>query len=296
MPDDRQASARGAAALRTTLAQSQRRGRPTLAVGAASAIAAHVAESAGFDALWISGLEVSTALGLPDKNVIGSRDLADVVLAVGRVTNLPVIVDVDNAGGTTPAAHRLVTDLTRAGASALCVEDSVYPKVNSYDIGKTHGLADVGLVHEQLAAMRDTGGEDLVLIARTEALICGGTLAQALDRVASYQSAGADAVLIHSRDVTGAEAMGVAQAWGGTAQLVTIPTAFPQFTAGELGDAGFSLIIYANQLGRASLAAMRTAASNFAKTGRFDVGPESPPMADVQDLLRVVDDSARASI
>jgi len=74
-------------------------GAPVRAVGASNALAATAAAGAGFDALWVSSLEVSAAAGLADANVLGVRDLCDVVLAVGRTAHLPVVVDVDNAGG-----------------------------------------------------------------------------------------------------------------------------------------------------------------------------------------------------
>ncbi|MFF5273748.1 isocitrate lyase/phosphoenolpyruvate mutase family protein [Streptomyces sp. NPDC000133] len=112
------------APLAARLAAAGRTRCPLQAIGAASAVAAKVAVETGFDALWVSGLEVSTALGLPDENVLGPRDLADTVLALSRTTSLPVIVDVDNAGGAVATARRFAGDLTCAGAAALCLEDS----------------------------------------------------------------------------------------------------------------------------------------------------------------------------
>src|SRR5262249_4209680 len=136
------------------LLQAAAAGIPLRAVGAVNALAARVAAEAGFDALWVSGLEVSASLGLPDENVLGSRDLADVVLALGRAAGLPVIVDIDNAGGSAATARRFGDDLARAGAAALCVEDSAYPKVNSFAVHRRQQLAGPALMGDQLAAMR----------------------------------------------------------------------------------------------------------------------------------------------
>lgn len=136
------------------LAEAARTGRPLRVVGAANAVAAQVAADARFDALWVSGLEVSTALGLPDENVLGPRDLADVVLALTRTVALPVVVDIDNAGGSVAGARRYGTDLARAGAAALCVEDSAYPKVNSFAVHRAQQLAPATLLAEQLAELR----------------------------------------------------------------------------------------------------------------------------------------------
>ncbi|MER7668173.1 isocitrate lyase/phosphoenolpyruvate mutase family protein [Kitasatospora sp. NPDC096128] len=267
-------------------------GRPVRAMGAVNALAAKIAADGGIDALWVSGLEVSTALGLPDANVLGPRDLADVVVAVRRTTDLPVIVDIDNAGGAAGTAGRFARDLARAGASAVCLEDSAYPKTNSFSLHRDQGLADLDLVRAQLKEIRAQAGEQMLLIARTETLICGGSLAEATARAEAYVAAGADAVLLHSKDASGAQALSVAKAWTGLAPLVSVPTAFPQLGPDELGAAGYALIIYANQLSRAAMAAMREAADTFRATGAFD--PDR--LAGVQDLLQVADPAARASL
>ncbi|MCX4573419.1 isocitrate lyase/phosphoenolpyruvate mutase family protein [Streptomyces sp. NBC_01571] len=268
--------------------------RPLRAIGAASAVAAKVAVETGFDALWVSGLEVSTALGLPDENVLGPRDLADTVLALTRTAALPVIVDIDNAGGTPATARRFAGDLTRAGAAALCLEDSAYPKVNSFALHRSQALARIETVTEQLSAMRDVAGTRVALIARTEALICGASVTEAVERAAAYAACGADAVLIHSKDPTGQQALATAAAWTGKVPLVTVPTAFPHLAPDELGLAGFALAIYANQLSRAALAAMRRAAASFQTTGSFTAG--GTPLSDVADLLQIADPTARACL
>ena len=264
------------------------------AIGAASALAARVGVEAGFDALWVSGLEVSAALGLPDENVIGSRDLADVVAVLRRASGLPIIVDIDNAGGSPATARRVACDLTRAGAAALCLEDSAYPKVNSFSTHRDQLLADPELVREQLAAIRESG-PSTVIIARTEALICGTGIPEAHGRAARYAAAGADALLIHSKDPSGEQALCSASAWTGDTPLVTVPTAFPHLDDARLAAAGYGLAIYANQLSRASLAAMRAAAAAFTASGSF-TAPGCPPLADVQDLLRIGNPDARASL
>jgi phosphoenolpyruvate phosphomutase len=277
---------------RITQAASDR--RPLRAVGAASAVAARVAVESGFDALWVSGLEVSTAMGLPDENVLGSRDLADTVRALCRTAPLPVIVDVDNAGGQVATARRFADDLAHAGAAALCLEDSAYPKTNSFALHRTQQLTQPALMHEQLKAIRAAAGNEMLLIARTEALICGQSLPQAIRRAQSYAAAGADAVLIHSKDPSGEQALAAGVSWAGTVPLVTVPTAFPHLTPDRLGEAGFALAIYANQLSRAALAAMREAAASFRATGSFTSG--GTQLSDIADLLQVADPAARACL
>lgn len=289
-------NSRARSALQLALQQAATTHQPLRAIGAANAIAASVAADAGFDALWISGLEVSTSLGLPDENVLTAQDLAGVVLAAGRVTHLPTIVDVDNGGGSPASARRTATDLARAGAAGLCLEDSLFPKINSFATHREQHLASIEQMCALLAAMREAAGDEMTLIARTEELICGGSVGDALQRASLYVSAGADAVLIHSKDRTGKQAHDVAAAWSDNpTPLVSIPTAFPQFSAQELGAAGFALVIYANQLTRAAYAAMRAATDGFAATGTF-TAHDGSPLPSVQELLRISDRSARAVI
>jgi phosphoenolpyruvate phosphomutase len=272
--------------LREALADSERK-HPLLAIGAVNALAAHVAVEAGFDALWVSGLEVSAASGLPDANVLGPRDLSDVVTSLGRVTELPIIVDIDNAGGSGRTAERFAYDLMRAGAAAVCVEDSAYPKCNSFAAHRAQTLADRDLLCEQVGRIRKVAGDGLVVVARTEALIAGEEdMATAIARAEAYAEAGADALLIHSKDTTGEQARTIGSAWSHDVPLVSVPTAFPDLSAAELGEAGFRLCIYANQLSRAALAGMRTAARQFQRGGSFR-STVAGSLAEVGDLMRV---------
>lgn len=280
--------------LRDALNDSQRN-HPLLAIGAVNALAAHVAAEAGFDALWVSGLEVSAASGLPDANVLGPRDLADVVAWLGRVTDLPAIVDIDNAGGSVRTAERFAYDLLRTGAAAVCVEDSAYPKCNSFAAHRDQALADRDLLCEQVERVRKVVGDDLVVVARTEALIASEDLATAIARAEAYTEAGADAVLIHSKDATGAEARAIGQAWNHGVPLVSVPTAFPDLSAAELGEAGFRLCIYANQLSRAALAGMRAAARQFQRGGSFR-STVAGSLAEVGDLMRVGEPEALSCV
>ncbi|GAA0626383.1 isocitrate lyase/phosphoenolpyruvate mutase family protein [Streptomyces crystallinus] len=271
--------------LREALDDSERK-HPLLAIGAVNALAAHVAAEAGFDALWVSGLEVSAASGLPDANVLGPRDLSDVVASLGRVTELPVIVDIDNAGGSGRTAERFAYDLLRAGAAAVCVEDSAYPKCNSFAAHRAQSLADRDLLCEQVGRIRKTAGDGLVVVARTEALIAGEDMTTAIARAEAYADAGADAILIHSKDATGDQARAIGRAWNHGVPPVSVPTAFPDLSAAELGEAGFRLCIYANQLSRAALAGMRTAARQFQRGGSFR-STVAGSLAEVGDLMRV---------
>lgn len=254
---------------RQALIAASCRGQPLAAIGAINAIAARVGVEAGFNALWVSSLEASAALGLPDENVLTSQDLQCIVQALRRGADLPIIVDIDNAGGAVAVSRRIAFELASACAAGLCLEDSAYPKVNSFATHRAQHLAEPTLTGAQIRAIRNIAGPELVLIARTETLICGGTPAEALARAEHYAEAGADAILMHSKEPSGRQSLDVAAQWSGSAPLVVVTTAFPHLSLDELGAAGFAMAIYANQLSRAALAAMRDVTRIFADTGRF---------------------------
>ncbi|MEV5574492.1 isocitrate lyase/phosphoenolpyruvate mutase family protein [Spirillospora sp. NPDC052269] len=287
-------TSRAVVRLRESLASADST-RPLLAAGAVNAMAARLAVEEGFDALWVSGLEVSASLGLPDANVLSVRDLADVVTALGRVATHPVIVDVDNGGGTVEGVARIAADLYQAGAAAICIEDSAYPKCNSFAEHSSQKLAAEELVVRQIERIRQIVGDGLVVVSRTESLIANAPLKLAVERSVRFVEAGAEAVLIHSKDRTGCQPLEVAARWRQAIPLVTVPTAFPQLTATELGEAGYRLCIYANQFSRAALAGMRAAARQFTREGTFRPSAEAP-LAAVGDLLRIGEPSALSCI
>lgn len=259
-------------------------------MGAVNAIAAATARDFGADALWVSGLEVSASLGLPDDNVLGARDLCDVVTAVRRVTRLPVIVDIDNGGAATAPTLRLARDLAAAGATAICLEDSAFPKHNSFRVDVDQSLSDAATVASLVRTVREDC-PDLVVVARTEALIAGVGVDAALARATMFARAGADAVIVHSRDTSWAEPLAVADVWSGYAPLISIPTSFPQLTSSQLGRAGYAMCIYANQLTRASIAAMQAMLRRFVDTGRFPDNDDEA-LSRVAELMRVGDELA----
>jgi phosphoenolpyruvate phosphomutase len=97
------------------------------------------------------------------------------------------------------------------------------------------------------------------VIARTEALIAGLGLEEALRRARAYAEAGADAVLVHSKSSDFSELRRFAAAWDGAVPLVAVPTTYPDVAAAELEAAGFRMAIFANQALRAAIVAMRAA-------------------------------------
>ena len=264
----------GADRRRTLLRRGLSGDAPVVAVGAHDAMSARLIETAGFDAVWVSGFGVSAmAHGLPDVNVVTMTEMLAISRTIAGSSDLPVVVDCDNGFGGVSNVVRTIVEFERAGVAAICVEDNLFPKVNSLYAGSARrDLVDTAEQARRLrAAKAAQESPHFVLIARVEALIAGHGVEAAIERATAYAEAGADAILIHSTDKSLAQITEFLDAWHGTGidkPLVAVPTLFPDFTAAELRDKGFSMVIFANQLMRASVQAMEETLSCLRESGK----------------------------
>lgn len=244
-----------AARLRARLAQPG----PLLTAGAHSALSARLAEEAGFDAIWASGFEISAAHAVPDANILTMAEQLQAAREMARAVRLPVIADCDNGFGNAINVIRTVQDYEADGVAGVSIEDNVFPKRCSFYPGRR----DLASIDEHAgkvrAACRARRSGDFVVIARTEALIAGWGLDEALARGRAYADAGADLVLVHSKAATFDELRRFSDAWDRDAPLVAVPTIYKDVTADDLAAHGFKLVIFANHGLRAAIRAMREA-------------------------------------
>ena len=235
----------------------QRRGL-LLAAGAHDALSAKLIEQAGFDVVWASGFGVSAVHAVPDANILTLTETLDAVRRMVDAVGIPVVADCDNGYGNAINVMRTVGEFERAGAAGVCIEDNVFPKRCSFYTGVRRELVPVTEHVRKIEADKSAQrGAGFTVIARTEALIAGWGLEEALARAEAYASAGADAVLVHSKTATFDELADFARRWQLACPLVCVPTTFPSVTAGALEDAGFRMAIFANQALRAAIGAMR---------------------------------------
>ncbi|MDZ7267818.1 MAG: isocitrate lyase/phosphoenolpyruvate mutase family protein [candidate division KSB1 bacterium] len=244
-------------ALRAGLQASQ----PVVAVGAHDAMSAQLIEQYGFDAIWVSGFGVSTmTYALPDLNLVTMTEALEAAVRMDAATNLPVVADCDNGFGGLTNVVRTLREYERAGIAGICVEDNVFPKRNSLFAGeaKRELIPTAEQARRIRAAKQAQDSRDFVFIARVEALIAGHGVAAACERADAYAEAGADAILIHSKDKTLREIECFLQSWKGLGRipLVAVPTLYPTFTIEQLHAKGFQMIILANQAMRAAVKAM----------------------------------------
>jgi phosphonopyruvate hydrolase len=230
--------------------------RPALAMAAHNPLAAKLAAEAGFDAVWGSGFELSASYAVPDANILPMGTHLEMVRAIGEAQDAPVVADIDTGFGNAVNVAYAVPRYAAAGAAAVVMEDKTFPKDSSLRPGGRQELVPVGEFQGKVEAAKAAGG--VLVVARTEALIAGLGQEEALRRGAAYAEAGADAVLIHSKQKTPDEILAFCRAWPGRVPLVLVPTSYPRLSFADIAALGkVGLVICGNHAIRAAVAAMR---------------------------------------
>ena len=259
--------------------------KPAVAMAAHNPLAAKLAADDGFDAIWGSGFELSASYAVPDANILSMGTHLEMMRAIGEVQDAPVIADIDTGFGNAVNVAYVVPRYAAAGAAAVVMEDKTFPKDSSLRASGRQELVPVAEFQGKLAAAKASG--DVLVVARTEALIAGLDQDEALRRGEAYAEAGADAgadaVLIHSKRKTPDEILAFCHAWPGRVPLVLVPTSYPQLSFADVAALGkVGLIICGNHAIRAAVAAMRnTFARILAGGGIAGVEGDIASVADV---------------
>src|SRR5262245_54071929 len=178
----------------TALLPLLRGAKVVLAAGAHDALSARLAEEAGFDAIWASGFGISAVQAVPDANILTLTETLEAVRRIVQGVRIPVVADCDNGYGNAINVMRTAAEFERAGAAGICIEDNEFPKRCSFYAGVRRDLVPAEeharKVEAATAARSDPG---FAVIARTEALIVGLGIDEALGRAHAYADAGADA-------------------------------------------------------------------------------------------------------
>lgn len=250
-----------------------------------------------FDGFWSSSLTDSARRGLPDIELLTTRGRLAGIADMFAVTTKPLLMDGDT-GGLVEHFEYAVRDLERAGVSGVVIEDKSGLKQNSL-LGTSvpQLLATVEEFSEKIARGKAAqSGSDFMVVARIESLILGLGLDEARRRAEAYVAAGADAIMIHSRQASPSEVLTFAAEFRRRhpkVPLVSVPTTYNSVRAADLREVGFSVVVYANHMLRASLRAMDDVAHLILSHDRtLEV---EPVCAEIAPLLTVtVQDGARA--
>jgi phosphoenolpyruvate phosphomutase len=253
-------------------------------------LSARLAEAAGFDGIWASGFELSAAYGVPDASLLSFTQHLDMTRAIIEQIAVPLVADLDTGYGNAINVGHVVAAYARAGAAAVVLEDKIFPKDTSLLPGGRQELVRAAEFQGKIAAARAAGaGHDLLVIARTEALIADLGLDEALQRGAAYAEAGADLLLIHSKRKTPDEIVAFTERWPGTVPLVIVPTAYPELTEAKIRRLGkIAIVIYANHAIRAAVTAMREVFAAIRRDGGIhQVDQRIASVDDIFELQRV---------
>lgn len=237
------------------------------AVGAHSGLSARLVEASGFDAVWASSFELSTSHALPDASILTMSEALEAARDMHEAVSIPVIADCDTGFGDEPNVAHMVRRYESSGIAGICIEDKVFPKMNSLVAAGQELLELDRFVDKLRAARRAQRSADLVLIARTEALISGLDVDEALRRANAYVDAGADAILVHSKAPTPDQVWAFLAAWRGRAPIVVVPTTYYDVSAADLERRGVRVVIYANHGLRAAVRAMKETLGELHRDG-----------------------------
>lgn len=243
-----------------------------------------------FDGMWGSSLTDSTAKGKPDIEAVDVSARMNTLNEVLEVTTKPIIYDADT-GGQTEHFKFTVRTLERLGVSAAIIEDKTGLKKNSLfgtDVAQTQDTIEAfsNKIREGKKAQTT---DDFMIIARIESLILDKGLDDALERAEAYLEAGADGIMIHSRQKSPDEIFEFCDRYNklpNRKPLVAVPSSYNQVTEEELQSRGVNVVIYANQLLRSAYPAMMETAKSILTHHRSAECDER--MLSIKEILELI--------
>ncbi|MEM8729881.1 MAG: isocitrate lyase/phosphoenolpyruvate mutase family protein [Pseudomonadota bacterium] len=278
-----------------TLKERLARSEILVAPGVYDGLTASLAETAGFEALYLSGAAVAyTRLGRPDIGLTTSSEMADTMALIADRTPLPVIIDADTGFGNALNAQRTMRLYERAGAAALQVEDQTYPKRCGHLSDKS--LIPAAEMSGKIAAMADArASADTLIVARTDAIAVEG-FAAATERAETYLEAGADVLFIEAPQ-SRAHLSAITEQFAPRVPLLANMVeggATPMLGSQDLQEQGFSIVIFPGGIVRALAKTAQAYYQSLAAHGSNK--PFSEQMFDFGGLNEVVgtDDMLKA--
>ncbi len=243
-----------------------------------------------FDGMWSSSLTDSVNKGKPDIEAVDLTTRLQDLTNILECTTKPIIFDGDT-GGKSEHFVFTVRTLERNGVSAVIIEDKVGLKKNSlFGTDAKQELAPVAEFCEKISAGKKAQiTKDFMIIARLESLIAGKTVDDAFERACAYIQAGADGIMIHSKEKSGGnirEFCGKFRAEYEKVPLVAVPTTYNQITETELASWGINIVIYANHMLRSAYPAMvKTARSILEHERSLEAGTYCMPIKEILELI-----------
>jgi phosphoenolpyruvate phosphomutase len=243
-----------------------------------------------YDGMWSSSLTDSTSRGKPDIEAVDLTTRLQSLTNILECTTKPIIYDGDT-GGIPEHFVFTVRTLERNGVSAVIIEDKVGLKKNSLlGTGVEQRLASIPEFCQKISTGKKAQvTSEFMIIARLESLIAGKSVDDALERASAYVNAGADGVMIHSKEKSGEDIKEFCLRFRrdfSSVPIVLVPTTYNQFTEKELHSWGANIIIYANHMLRSSYPAMlETARAILLNERSEEVDSVCMPINEILELI-----------
>ena len=234
-----------------------------LTPGVFSPLIAMMAEKKGFKSMYFSGAAFSAMKGIPDIGIFTFQELFDAVIEITKMSNLPLIVDVDTGFGEVINVTRTVSDLESIGVAAIQIEDQLFPKRCGHLEGKE--IIEANEFAKKIYAAKSVS-KDMLVIARTDAKAVEG-IDSAIERAKLYKDAGADIIFPEALE-TEEEFKFFAESVNG--EMLANMTEFgktPYYPAEKFADMGYKIIIYPVSSLRIALDAISDLFDEIMKTG-----------------------------
>jgi len=243
-----------------------------------------------FDGMWLSSLTDSTAKGKPDIEYVDFTSRINTIHDILEITTKPIIFDGDT-GGLKEHFVLMVKTLERLGVSAVIIEDKIGLKRNSlFENGVEHMQDTIENFCQKISEGKKAQvTEDFMIIARIESLILKKGLEDALDRAKAYIKAGADGIMIHSKEKDPKEIFDFCKEYKkfeNKVPLVVVPSTYSHVSEKELKDSGANVVIYANHLLRSAYPAMKKTAECILKNERAHEAEEF--CLSINDILNLI--------
>ena len=249
-------------------------------------ISAKIAEESGFKGLWAGGLAIAAQYGVRDSNEASWTQVLEVLEFMADATSIPIMLDGDTGYGNFNNVRRLVQKLEQRGIAAVCIEDKLYPKTNSFIDGNKQELANIDEFCSRIKAGKDAQKDDeFSIITRVEAFISGWGLGEAIKRAEAYHEAGSDGILIHSAKSEPSEIIAFKNEWGDRLPVIIVPTKYYSTPTEIFSQVGISIAIWANHMIRSSIESMQQTAASIIQ--KKSVVALEDKIASVSEIFRL---------
>jgi len=243
-----------------------------------------------YDGMWSSSLTDSTSKGKPDIEAVDVSTRINTINEIFEVTTKPMIYDADTGGIIEHFAFTVRT-LERTGISAVIIEDKTGLKKNSLFGNEVAQKQDTieNFCEKIRIGKKSQVTNDFMIIARIESLILEQGIEDAIIRAKAYIKAGADGIMIHSRQKSPDEVIEFSmllRKFDEHIPIIVVPTSYNEITAKELSSVGINVIIYANHMLRAAYPGMMNTAKSILENDRsYEAEKDLLSIKEILDLI-----------